>query len=177
MTALHDLLRQTGRDARGPCQDDPDLWFSSDPYDRQTARGVCAECPMKAACLETALKNGEVHGMWGGLTPQERTPRAMAERAEREAARAAKATKPSRRRTWSAEDLEAANVKRRAAVEETTRRFLADVAALASSGQSIDDVANAMGRSAATIRRRLNRNDAQALLATLTNNRNQKAAS
>lgn len=73
MTALNDLLRQTGADARGPCQDDPDLWFSGDAYDRQTARTVCASCPMKDPCLETAIRNAEQFGIWGGLTPEERS--------------------------------------------------------------------------------------------------------
>jgi hypothetical protein len=35
------------------------------------ARIICRECPFVQACAEWGIKN-EVHGMWGGLTPQER---------------------------------------------------------------------------------------------------------
>lgn len=42
------------------------------------ARAVCARCPVRAQCLAEALavevsRTGEYrHGMWGGLTPDER---------------------------------------------------------------------------------------------------------
>lgn len=37
------------------------------------ARSICAECPVRFECLTEAMDNGEQFGMWGGLTPAERT--------------------------------------------------------------------------------------------------------
>src|SRR5262249_20622714 len=31
-------------------------------------------CPVRARCLQTALDNGETHGVWGGLDPDGRSP-------------------------------------------------------------------------------------------------------
>lgn len=36
------------------------------------AKRVCAECPVRAACLDHALTYNEQHGIWGGKTPRER---------------------------------------------------------------------------------------------------------
>lgn len=33
----------------------------------------CGRCPVRDHCLGFALKNGERNGIWGGLTPRERT--------------------------------------------------------------------------------------------------------
>jgi WhiB family transcriptional regulator, redox-sensing transcriptional regulator len=33
---------------------------------------VCAGCPVRAACLEHALRTRERFGVWGGLTEEER---------------------------------------------------------------------------------------------------------
>ena len=33
---------------------------------------VCAVCTVKTECLEYALEEGEVHGVWGGKTETER---------------------------------------------------------------------------------------------------------
>jgi len=43
------------------------------------AKAICAECPVKTHCLDEALRIGEPHGIWGGLTESER--RELAERA------------------------------------------------------------------------------------------------
>jgi WhiB family redox-sensing transcriptional regulator len=37
------------------------------------AKSVCDRCEAKEACLRIALKNQERFGVWGGLTPKERT--------------------------------------------------------------------------------------------------------
>jgi WhiB family redox-sensing transcriptional regulator len=37
------------------------------------AKRICAYCPVRQACLDYALNAGEPHGIWGGLTPGERT--------------------------------------------------------------------------------------------------------
>ena len=36
------------------------------------ARRVCGRCPVRAACLEYALTQGEWHGIWGGLSVEQR---------------------------------------------------------------------------------------------------------
>jgi WhiB family redox-sensing transcriptional regulator len=36
------------------------------------ARRICADCPVKAPCLEYALANRIDHGVWGGTSERER---------------------------------------------------------------------------------------------------------
>ncbi len=43
-----------------------DLFFSDDIGEISAAKRVCAECPVIAPCLETALDNQEQWGVWGG---------------------------------------------------------------------------------------------------------------
>lgn len=38
----------------------------------EAARGACDVCPVRQECLTEALNNGENHGVWGGLTSEER---------------------------------------------------------------------------------------------------------
>ncbi|NMH99804.1 WhiB family transcriptional regulator [Pseudonocardia acidicola] len=63
---------------RAACrQFDAELFFpvgSGAPAKRQTARAkaVCACCQVTAECLDFALRNGEVDGVWGGLDAEER---------------------------------------------------------------------------------------------------------
>lgn len=61
-----------------PCRDaDPELFF---PYKYNLtcqeqiteARAVCAECPVRLLCLENALANPDLDGIWAGTTPMER---------------------------------------------------------------------------------------------------------
>lgn len=50
-----------------PCHTvDPDLWFAESPVDVETAKALCAPCPLKAACLAGALERREPWGVWGG---------------------------------------------------------------------------------------------------------------
>jgi WhiB family redox-sensing transcriptional regulator len=37
-----------------------------------SARLVCARCPVRSECLEFAVKNSVMYGIWGGLTREER---------------------------------------------------------------------------------------------------------
>jgi WhiB family transcriptional regulator, redox-sensing transcriptional regulator len=39
------------------------------------ARQVCAQCPVRQQCLEFAVSNRIVYGVWGGLTGPERRTR------------------------------------------------------------------------------------------------------
>jgi WhiB family redox-sensing transcriptional regulator len=36
------------------------------------AKAVCAQCPVRQECLEYAVRNNELFGVWGGLTAAER---------------------------------------------------------------------------------------------------------
>lgn len=58
------------------CRDayDPDAFFPIAEQEGPTlyAKGLCARCPVSAACLRWALDNGMDRGIWGGLTEQER---------------------------------------------------------------------------------------------------------
>jgi WhiB family redox-sensing transcriptional regulator len=50
-----------------PCHTvDPDLWFAESPADVETAKALCAPCPLRAACLAGALERREPWGVWGG---------------------------------------------------------------------------------------------------------------
>lgn len=61
---------------------DPALWFGEDHEGRsnvttaaaqertRAAKAVCAQCPVRVRCLESALH--EKYGVWGGLTAEER---------------------------------------------------------------------------------------------------------
>lgn len=52
---------------------DPDLWYPHDKGDPGVvAKRICYSCPVREECLEYALANDESHGIWGGLSRQER---------------------------------------------------------------------------------------------------------
>jgi WhiB family redox-sensing transcriptional regulator len=58
---------------------DSDLFFpisSSGPSLAQVAqaKAICAGCPVRRECLAFALRTHQVHGVWGGLSEQERHP-------------------------------------------------------------------------------------------------------
>lgn len=36
------------------------------------ARAICSICPVKNECLEFSIRTNQSHGMWGGLTQDER---------------------------------------------------------------------------------------------------------
>ncbi|HUP86173.1 MAG TPA: WhiB family transcriptional regulator [Acidimicrobiales bacterium] len=59
--------------ADGNCRDaPPSLFFPNDGAGVETARQLCATCPVKEACLEYALRNRIDHGVWGGASERER---------------------------------------------------------------------------------------------------------
>jgi WhiB family transcriptional regulator, redox-sensing transcriptional regulator len=56
---------------------DPDLFFpisSVGPAERQIARAkkTCAGCGVRRECLEFALSHDSIHGIWGGMTVEDR---------------------------------------------------------------------------------------------------------
>ncbi|GCE01570.1 WhiB family transcriptional regulator [Embleya hyalina] len=59
-----------------PCRTDPEDWFpEKNPAALARAQLGCAECPIRIACLAWALAHPRdaAHGVWGGLTPEDRT--------------------------------------------------------------------------------------------------------
>jgi WhiB family redox-sensing transcriptional regulator len=59
--------------AEGKCRDlPPETFFPSDGVGVEVARRICADCPVKAPCLEYALYNRIEHGVWGGASERER---------------------------------------------------------------------------------------------------------
>lgn len=68
----------------GACRRVPEMqrdWFfapdgseiKADRVRREAAaKSVCAGCNVRRSCLEYALRNGEDHGIWGGMTEAER---------------------------------------------------------------------------------------------------------
>ena len=56
--------------ARARCNDGTNqlvtLFFSEQLDDIARAKAICAECPVRRACLEGALARREPYGVWGG---------------------------------------------------------------------------------------------------------------
>ena len=53
-------------------QTDPEIFFPEKGGSTREAKKICARCPVRAECLEYALKNDERFGIWGGLSERER---------------------------------------------------------------------------------------------------------
>ena len=61
-------------------QVDPELFFPEEKEYSKTAyyvnikaaKEICSKCPLVTECLEYALRNGPLEGVWGGLTERER---------------------------------------------------------------------------------------------------------
>lgn len=56
-------------------QSDPDAWFpdhTGTTAESRMVKAICQQCPVVAECLQVAIDNHEIHGIWGGLTPMER---------------------------------------------------------------------------------------------------------
>lgn len=73
-------LRQEDWRSLAACRSaDPDLFFpisSSGQSMTQVAeaKAVCAGCRVRGECLAFALRTRQVHGVWGGMSEQERNP-------------------------------------------------------------------------------------------------------
>lgn len=50
-----------------PChREDPELFFAESPSDVELAKVLCDSCPVREACLASALERREPWGVWGG---------------------------------------------------------------------------------------------------------------
>ena len=53
---------------------DPDLFFAKgSASDVSKALAYCADCPVRQACLDDALRVGDEYGIRGGLNPHQRS--------------------------------------------------------------------------------------------------------
>jgi WhiB family transcriptional regulator, redox-sensing transcriptional regulator len=69
--------RTNWRDHAACSHQDPDLFFpvstsGASLSDIEAAKRVCQRCPVMTACLRRALDLGQVSGIWGGTTEDER---------------------------------------------------------------------------------------------------------
>lgn len=51
---------------------DADLFFPEMGGSTREAKAVCAECLVRAECLDYALETGQRFGVWGGMSERER---------------------------------------------------------------------------------------------------------
>lgn len=49
-----------------------ELWFPEPGESPEPAKAICRRCPVRTECLDQALRNGKQHGVWGGLSENER---------------------------------------------------------------------------------------------------------
>ena len=75
-SAVHDHNEITEPDAwmiQARCRGlAPTEFFPTDSRGVEHAQHVCADCPVRAECLEHALDNRINHGTWGGVSERER---------------------------------------------------------------------------------------------------------
>jgi WhiB family redox-sensing transcriptional regulator len=50
----------------------PDLFITDRGQATSEAKRICADCPVKQACADTALADPSLHGIWGGLSHRDR---------------------------------------------------------------------------------------------------------
>jgi WhiB family transcriptional regulator, redox-sensing transcriptional regulator len=51
---------------------DTDLFFPERGQSANPARAICHHCPYQQECRDWAIRTRQQHGIWGGLTPEER---------------------------------------------------------------------------------------------------------
>jgi WhiB family redox-sensing transcriptional regulator len=66
-----DLLAEVGIWDGALCQQsDPEVWF--DPKTVDIAKEICDDCPLRIQCARYAIENEIEHGVWGGMSEQDR---------------------------------------------------------------------------------------------------------
>jgi WhiB family redox-sensing transcriptional regulator len=51
---------------------DTEIFFPANADEEAEALSICATCPVRAQCLDYAVRNRETYGIWGGTTPEQR---------------------------------------------------------------------------------------------------------
>lgn len=77
MLTLSDLMWESDADWReaAACSGvESDIFFPASEEESATeeARAICAECPVREACLSYALTTNQSAGVWGGMDAGER---------------------------------------------------------------------------------------------------------
>jgi len=57
---------------RAACKGETESFFSYDEKMVAHARAICEDCPVRQECLQTALADRNLYGVWGGTTQAER---------------------------------------------------------------------------------------------------------
>lgn len=76
-STLFDLLTPPEWHRHAACKGKTDLFFSDDhgrtaQKTNKDAKKICATCPVRVECAKSAVDNHERHGIWGGLTRDDR---------------------------------------------------------------------------------------------------------
>jgi WhiB family transcriptional regulator, redox-sensing transcriptional regulator len=67
------LSGEEGWEERGACRGgDVELFFSVEEEEQKQALEFCARCEVRAECLEFAIENREMYGIWGGMLESDR---------------------------------------------------------------------------------------------------------
>lgn len=53
-------------------QTDPEVFFPLASQSTVKAKRICAQCPVRAQCLDSAMSRDERFGVWGGLSERQR---------------------------------------------------------------------------------------------------------
>lgn len=53
-------------------QTDPDIFFPEKGGSTAPATSICSQCEVRAECLEYAISNDIRHGIWGGMSDNDR---------------------------------------------------------------------------------------------------------
>ncbi|MQA85036.1 MAG: WhiB family transcriptional regulator [Streptosporangiales bacterium] len=65
--------RRAGWEEAAACaRVDPGLFYPGQGGTVRPALRVCAACPVRRECLRFAIENGELYGVWGGLSEEQR---------------------------------------------------------------------------------------------------------
>jgi WhiB family redox-sensing transcriptional regulator len=57
---------------RAACKGETESFFSYDEERVEHALAICEDCPVRQECLQTALADPNLYGVWGGTTHAER---------------------------------------------------------------------------------------------------------
>jgi len=72
LPTLEQLLQRPAWMQQGLCRGMTAVFFSTAPSNLERARAICAGCPVREECLQYALGDAELEGVWAGLTAKER---------------------------------------------------------------------------------------------------------
>jgi hypothetical protein len=81
VTSYETLAKAVGGVGEVPCMSQPELFFTDDDSavalsrateNTRQAVSLCRGCPVRLLCLDYALSNNEIYGVWGGTSAKQR---------------------------------------------------------------------------------------------------------